>query len=350
MPQLKFDLSDAPDDPGVTFQSTWRLDVAVYDAEAQTDELEVVHQKTQFPKTEAIEIQTDAASDVTTQPLVRSGFQKLRELDSFLEHCTPLLEAQLRRNLASHAFAGHEVVWEEQHDTVECLHSLKHTGALANLSPDACTCVAWNAPGTTVAAAYGHLDKKDWPRVPSMVCVWSVFKRQLDPAKADHAIELETCLTSLAFHPADPSLLAGGAYNGDVLLWRIGDKKVIDPLVGKSVLTNYTHHEPVLQLCWTRDPSRALSAPDGGYVLASVGADGKLLMWSAQNNLQQPTQVSIAAAQSQQIAAAAASSSKQQAAAASPRLSHPHPLPSLPLSLSLHAGLFTLRRTVQGDG
>ena len=93
MPQLKFDLSDAPDDPGVTFQSTWRLDVAVYDAEAQTDELEVVHQKTQFPKTEAIEIQTDAASDVTTQPLVRSGFQKLRELDSFLEHCTPLLEA-----------------------------------------------------------------------------------------------------------------------------------------------------------------------------------------------------------------------------------------------------------------
>ena len=41
-------------------------------------------------------IQTDAASDVTTQPLVRSGFQKLRELDSFLEHCTPLLEAQLR--------------------------------------------------------------------------------------------------------------------------------------------------------------------------------------------------------------------------------------------------------------
>ena len=82
---------------------------------------------------------------------------------------------------------------------------------------------------------------------------------------------------SIPWHYGLP-LLAGGAYNGDILLWRIGLPGRIDPLVGKSVLTNYTHHEPVLQLAWTREPTRGLGGGgiDGGYVLASVGADGKL--------------------------------------------------------------------------
>ena len=57
-----------------------------------------------------------------------------------------------------------------------------------------------------------------------------------------------------------------------MLLWRLSESG--DPLIGKSVLTNYTHHEPIQKLQWTRDPS----AP--GYVLASVSADGKMILWS----------------------------------------------------------------------
>ena len=117
-----------------------------------------------------------------------------------------------------------------------------------------------------------------------MLCTWSVFRRSLDPGKADVALELPDCLTCLAFHPEDPSLLAGGSFNGDVLLWRIGMPG--DPLSGKSVLTNYTHHEPVQQLAWTRDPQR--SGQHGGYVLSSVSADGKMLIWSPGNRLQAP--------------------------------------------------------------
>ena len=198
-----------------------------------------------------------------------------------------MLEEQLHRNLTTRAFDTHDVAWDEQHDQVSCLHSLRHQGALANLSPEACTSVAWNAPGTVVAAAYGALDKNDWQRCPSMLCTWSLFRRNLDPAKADVAIELPDCLTCLAFHPTDPALLAGGAFNGDVLLWRIGEKG--DPLIGKSVLTNYTHHEPVQQLQWTRDPTRSCGA-GSGYILASVSADGKMLLWSDANKLRTPLQ------------------------------------------------------------
>ena len=291
MPLLpaKFSDDNAADNPVEEWHSCWRQAVSTSTGETQTDDLEQQNQRTQYPKRNEVEVQTEDVADVGATPMVRTGFAKLRELDAFLEQCVPLLEEQLHRNLTTRAFDGHEVAWEEQHDQVTCLHSLRHQGALANLSPEACTAVAWNAPGTVVAAAYGALDRNDWQRCPSMLCTWSLFHRNLDPKKADVAIELPDCLTCLAFHPEDPSLLAGGSFNGDVLLWRIGEKG--DPLIGKSVLTNYTHHEPVLQLQWTKAPGGmggVGKGVGGGYVLASVSADGKMLMWSASNQLKTP--------------------------------------------------------------
>ena len=46
----------------------------------------------------------------------------------------------------------------------------------------------------------------------------------MEPGKADVALQLQDCLTSLAFHPTDPSLLAGGSFNGDVLLFNLSEK------------------------------------------------------------------------------------------------------------------------------
>ena len=132
--------------------------------------------------------------------------------------------------------------------------------------------------GSAAAAAYGALDRADWPAgCESMLCTWSVWRRQLDPKRADVALPLADCLTCLAYHPEDPSVLAGGAYNGEVLLWNFaadGD----DALWGKSVMSGYSHHEPVLQLAWTKAP------PGGGgghlgYIVVSVGGDGKVLCW-----------------------------------------------------------------------
>jgi len=253
----------------VNLQSSWRQTADTRESDVQTDPVEVAHQKTQEPRTREFEVQTEPPEAAV--PLNRGGFQSSSELDSFLMWCTPLLEDQLKRNLATKAFDGHDVSWGEQHDTVSCLHSLKHRGGLASSAPESCTAVAWNASGSVVAAAYGALDRNDWPVCSSMLCTWSIFRRQLDPQKADLVLELSDCLTCLAFHPEDPSLLAGGSYNGDVLLWRLSEAG--DPLIGKSVLTNYTHHEPVQKLAWTREPGH-------GYVLASVSADGKMLTWS----------------------------------------------------------------------
>ena len=98
------------------------------------------------------------------------------------------------------------------------------------------------------------------PPPQSMLCAWFVLRRKLDPKKADLALGLSNCVTCLAFHPTDPSLLAGGAFNGEVLLWNLGVPA--EPLVGKSSLSAYSHHEPVPYLRWPRARARARSHGD----------------------------------------------------------------------------------------
>ena len=271
--RLPATFSDVTTD-ATTFVSNWRSTKNVMDAETSTEPIKVSGRRTQHPEMAEQSMQTGEAA--TAAP--GAGFAHSQLLDAFLLEATPLLEDQLARNFEENKFAQYEVSWEEEHDQVTCAHAFKHEGKLAAHAPDACTAVAWNASGSVVAAAYGALDRADWPAgCESMLCTWSVWRRQLDPKRADVALPLADCLTCLAYHPEDPSVLAGGAYNGEVLLWNFaadGD----DALWGKSVMSGYSHHEPVLQLAWTKAP------PGGGgghlgYIVVSVGGDGKVLCW-----------------------------------------------------------------------
>jgi len=269
---------------GVHIASDWRADVAMVSVECETAPVETNSQRTQAPKTKEGGAQTEDSSGVGEGSLSHAGFVESAELNSFLLSSTADLEEALQRNLTSNVFDQYDVSWEDEHDQVVCLHSLKHRGALPATAPEAvlesCTAVSWNASGSVIAAAYGPLDRNDWEMSESMLCTWSVMRRQLDPAKADTALQLSCCLVSLAFHPTDPALLAGGAYNGDVMLFRLGAEGG-DLVHCKTLLTEYTHQWPVVQLAWTR-------LPQLGAALASASADGRVLVWTPSNKLAHP--------------------------------------------------------------
>ena len=76
-----------------------------------------------------------------------------------------------------------------------------------------------------------------------------MFRRDYNPKKAQKEIEVSNCLTSVAFHPTDPLLLAGGTLNGEIYLWNI-DKE--EPLVCKSDVDEYYHRESIQSLIWVR--------------------------------------------------------------------------------------------------
>jgi hypothetical protein len=272
MPLLPANFNDAADIPVESVPSCWRGTAHTSEQNSQTDPVGRGARESQAPERAGVEVQTEVVEEGTSVPLVRNDFLDSSELNGFLMECRDGLEEVLLRNVRSKAFDQHDVSWEEGHDQVDCLHSLKHRSAtLPSGATEACTAVAWNATGTVVAAAYGPLDRHDWRLCESLLCTWAVLRRTLDPAKADVALPLPDCLTCLAFHPENPSLLAGGAFNGDVMLWDLSLKD--DQQRGKSVMDAYTHHEAIQQLAWTRHPTH-------GDLLCSLSAEGRLLFWS----------------------------------------------------------------------
>ncbi len=52
----------------------------------------------------------------------------------------------------------------------------------------------------------------------------------------------------LAFHPEQPAILAGGSFNGEVLVWNTA--LTDEPLVASSQIGDYYHREPVSQVTW----------------------------------------------------------------------------------------------------
>jgi len=80
-----------------------------------------------------------------------------------------------------------------------------------------------------------------------VVSVWSIFRRDLDQKKPSANIDVGNCVTSLAFHPSKPSILAGGTFSGEIFLWDIFKG---DPLLCSSRIDEYYHREAVTEMQW----------------------------------------------------------------------------------------------------
>ena len=203
--RLPASFSDVTTD-ATTFASNWRSTKNVMDAETSTEPIKVSGRRTQHPEMAEQSMQTGEAA--TAAP--GAGFAHSQLLDAFLLEATPLLEDQLARNFEENKFAQYEVSWEEEHDQVTCAHAFKHEGKLAAHAPDAhrrrVERLARSSPRRTArsTAPTGR-------RAASRCCARGRWRRQLDPKRADVALPLADCLTCLAYHPEDPSVLAGGA-------------------------------------------------------------------------------------------------------------------------------------------
>jgi len=93
-------------------------------------------------------------------------------------------------------------------------------GSLAARQRLQCTGVGWNAGGTVVCASFGNLATSGWCLQGGSLCAWPVFRRGFDASSAPEVVlEHSSCLMSLACHPTQPSLVACGSFNGEVLLF-----------------------------------------------------------------------------------------------------------------------------------
>ncbi|KAJ3325267.1 WD repeat-containing protein 34 [Blyttiomyces sp. JEL0837] len=224
---------------------------------------------------------------VQTDPEPTSIFRLLKNVNheslaAFLDRAESLMSRELLRNIRSTAFEGYSVSWEEEVHEVTCLHALSHI----HREPDLiCTDVCWNKTGTVVAVAYGRLDHSTWCSHKGHLCTWSLTLRDMNPSIATFAVETTTCLMSIAFHPELPHLIAGGTYQGEVIVWNMNEKD--NPIHAASKMNELTHQEAVAKVLWI--PTNRY----GQYEIMSVGNEGKILIWSLDNKLAKPKSGSL---------------------------------------------------------
>ncbi|XP_055888204.1 cytoplasmic dynein 2 intermediate chain 2-like isoform X1 [Biomphalaria glabrata] len=252
----------------VEFKSTWKRERSLASNESQTKEISLQDAATQSFKTFNQEVQSDLKDERYSLHTVNLDHQKLA---AFLQKVEPMVMRYLGKNLKSRAFDDVSDLSEKTLDTVTCVHTLNSNDL--NLQFQV-TGLSWNSTGSTLAASYGRFDHEDWCTHKAAICTWNLDRRSVKEDKPDTFIDSSCCLMSLEFHPANPAWLAGGNFNGEVILWDLSRED--DLVLATSGIGDESHREPVSKVYWITDQSPKMK----NYNIVSVSGDGKILIWS----------------------------------------------------------------------
>jgi WD40 repeat protein len=110
--------------------------------------------------------------------------------------------------------------------------------------------------------AYGRGDITGWCDFPGAVCMWNVFGKNFDPINPDFVLDHNSCIMSVKCHPLLPAVIAGGSFNGEIIVW---DLTLSEQVLAVSPILEYGHKEPVLDLEWVYDPGHS------EWLLSSIG-------------------------------------------------------------------------------
>lgn len=246
----------------------------------QTDAVKVKHQRNQSVEFGEAEMQTMDPEEVAGEKTDIDD----ATLMAFLAVVVPEMEKELGVAPSSaFAFDGYEPQWDDMDDDVVKTREVYLEGQ----EQEQVTDVAWNVTGSVLAVSYGKLETEGWsPESNSYICLWNVFKPAFESGKPDLKIEVPGFCLCLAFHPKKPSILAGGTYSGELILWDTGNE--LEPQLASSSIDEYFHREGIQAIDWI--PADMSSGNEIHYLITTVSGDGKVLIWDPKgDDLSYPT-------------------------------------------------------------
>ena len=186
----------------------------------------------------------------------------------------------LEENINSKAFKGVENVLGMHSSSVNNNMTLNHAPLEFGMSVQD---LSWNANGSVIGVAYGEHNHEDWCTHKGMFCTWNIDRGKINVNKADQALDVSSCLMCIKYHPILPNLCAGGAFNGQIIIWDLSRTEDIEVCLSKNVEDG--HHEPVTKLCW--------QTTSKNNILVSLGMDGKILRWEVKLSRYQDPELTL---------------------------------------------------------
>jgi WD40 repeat protein len=129
------------------------------------------------------------------------------------------------------------------------------------------TSVMWNCNSSLLASSYGRDDMAGWCENPGAICIWRIFNKNIVDNVPDIVLDHTASLMCCKFHPVNPSIIAGGSFNGEVIVW---DLNIPEVPIRISIISDDSHTEPIADLEWIYD------SQSQSYLLVSAGCDGKV--------------------------------------------------------------------------
>ncbi|TPX32217.1 hypothetical protein SmJEL517_g04624 [Synchytrium microbalum] len=259
----------------VDIGSIWQRPKTVLDLSTQTTPRSFTHDETQTNSNLHSSTQTDLQPN---QPQnIRLDVHQQQKLVAFLDKAERDVSSQLLRNLQSRAFDGFEVKWEDDVDTNSKLYELCDP----HMDEDSeVTGLSWSHSGTTLAASYGRRDHAAWCTHQGRISTWTLSSRRVVTDKPTFSAQVSTCVMCIAYHPEQPTIIAGGTFHGQVIIW--DTNKTENPVIGTSGDGELAHHESVSYVAWIP------SARSNTYDLLTASTEGKILIYSFSNDLAFP--------------------------------------------------------------
>ncbi|KYN05407.1 PREDICTED: WD repeat-containing protein 34-like [Cyphomyrmex costatus] len=233
--------------------STARLETS---SNVQTTEIVYTADDTQTTETRTIGIQTMNGQKTDVQV----DYDKLAK---FLKKVTPGILDALDETYATNAFDDYNPnVTEASSVNIELLKKIntKESDTQIKISD-----LSWSTVGGTLAVGLSHNYHEAWCDHLSAVQLYNLTTENNITDVPTRTLETNGCVTTLCYHPTEPSILAAGLSNWDVLIWNLRND---DSVVPMHVCT---HGDCVSQVCWrprsVNDVTLLLSSSRNGYIL-----------------------------------------------------------------------------------
>lgn len=217
-----------------------------------------------YSSNQAQTIEKRNAETQTVQAQVKKPSVDYDKLADFLKRITPNLLDTLDEAYNTTAFDDYEP--ETASNASIHLQLLQKLSAIEESDKETkISGLSWSIAGGTLVVSCSAIQHLTWCDHLSKIQLYGLSREDQFSDVPNKVLEVNSCVATLSYHPVEPSILAAGLFNGDVLVWNLRNDDTITPI------QVCTHGDTVSHIYWKprtmNDVSFLVSSSRDGYIM-----------------------------------------------------------------------------------